>query len=132
MVAQQDQLKKEIAEHKLEEANVKNQLDKMLQTMGNLVHESVPVSSTEDDNQTLKVVGECKDFTENGKYHHELLTMIDGYEPERGVKVAGHRAYFLKGWGVRLQLALISYATSFLAAKGYTVMQVRFSSYFLF
>ena len=32
--------------------------------------------------------------------HHEVLTRLDGYDPERGVKVVGHRGYFLKKWGV--------------------------------
>jgi len=27
--------------------------------------------------------------------------MIDGFDPKRGVKVAGHRGYFLKGMGMR-------------------------------
>jgi len=52
--------------------------------------------------------------------------MIDGFDSERGSKVSGHRGYFLKGWGVRLQLALVTYATSFLASKGYTVMQTPY------
>jgi len=28
--------------------------------------------------------------------------MIDGYDSKRGAKVAGHRGYFLKGFGVLL------------------------------
>lgn len=34
--------------------------------------------------------------------HHEVLLRLDGYEPDRGVKVAGHRGYFLRQWGVFL------------------------------
>jgi len=37
--------------------------------------------------------------------------MIDGYDPKRGVKIAGHRGYFLKGAGTLLNLALINYGT---------------------
>jgi len=33
---------------------------------------------------------------------HEVLSRLDGYDPERGVKVVGHRGYFLKKWGVFL------------------------------
>ena len=50
--------------------------------------------------------------------------MIDGYEPERGVAIAGARQYFLKGWGVRLQMALVNYGMNFLAQKGYTPLTV--------
>lgn len=33
---------------------------------------------------------------------HEVLAKLDGYDPERGVKVVGHRGYFLRNWGVFL------------------------------
>jgi seryl-tRNA synthetase len=53
-----------------------------------------------------------------------LLWKIDGYEPERGVSVAGHRHYFLKGWGVRLQMALVNYGMNFLVQRGYQPLTV--------
>jgi seryl-tRNA synthetase len=49
--------------------------------------------------------------------------MIDGYEPERGANVAGHRAYYLKGAGFLLQQALITYSINFLIAREYTPIQ---------
>jgi seryl-tRNA synthetase len=48
---------------------------------------------------------------------------LDGYESERGVKVVGHRGYFLKQWGVFLNQALINYGLEFLSSKGYTPLQ---------
>jgi seryl-tRNA synthetase len=59
-------------------------------------------------------------------HHHELLWMIDGYEPERGVGVAGHRAYFLKGAGLLLNQALIAYGLSYLGARDYTPVMPPF------
>jgi seryl-tRNA synthetase len=59
-------------------------------------------------------------------HHHELRWMVDGYEPDRGVGVAGHRAYFLKGAGLLLNQALISYGLAFLAAREYTPLQPPF------
>jgi len=32
--------------------------------------------------------------------------MLDGYDFKKGVKVAGHRGYFLKNCGVMINLAL--------------------------
>lgn len=55
--------------------------------------------------------------------HHEVLTRLDGYDPERGVKVVGHRGYFLRKWGVFLNQALINYGLEFLDARGYTPLQ---------
>ena len=37
--------------------------------------------------------------------HHEVLQRLDGYDPERGAKVAGHRGYFLRKWGVFLSVS---------------------------
>ena len=48
---------------------------------------------------------------------------IGGYEPERGVATAGHRAYYLTGPGVMLNQALISYSLTYLSQRGYTPVQ---------
>lgn len=55
--------------------------------------------------------------------HHEVLTRIDGYDPERGVKIVGHRGYCLTGYGLFLNLALVNYGLEFLFNKGYTPNQ---------
>jgi seryl-tRNA synthetase len=55
--------------------------------------------------------------------HHEVLLRLDGYDPDRGVKVVGHRGYFLRRWGVFLNQALINYGLQFLTEKGYTPLQ---------
>ena len=112
-----------------EEAAKNKQLRELMGTVGNIVHESVPVSDKEEDNVEVRVWGE-KTLHPNGVekplHHHELLAMIDGADTERGVKVAGHRAYFLKGWGVKLNQAIVAYGQSFLDKHGYTLMQTPF------
>mmetsp|Transcript_13368 Transcript_13368/g.32789 ORF Transcript_13368/g.32789 Transcript_13368/m.32789 type:complete len:560 (-) Transcript_13368:181-1860(-) len=116
--------------------------DQLLHKIGNYVHGSVPVGDDEDKfNKIERTWGlENKRGGENnntgtnpggGKdgallHHHEVLSRIDGFEPERGARVAGHRAYFLKGPGVALNFALQSYAQHFLTEKGYTVLQTPY------
>ncbi|POS85039.1 seryl-tRNA synthetase, partial [Erysiphe pulchra] len=100
-------------------------LKKKINTIGNIVHESVPVHNDEDFNTVQRtwapenVTVEKRDVLS----HHEVLTRLDGYDPERGVKVVGHRGYFLKKWGVFLNQALINYGLEFLDSKGYTPLQ---------
>ncbi|KAB8240058.1 hypothetical protein BDV35DRAFT_374755 [Aspergillus flavus] len=117
------------------------QRDSKLRTIGNYVHDSVPVSNNEvgvyrspkysfgkgadmhhkDDNVVVKtwvpenVTVEKRDCLS----HHEVLTRLDGYDPERGVKIVGHRGYCLTGYGLFLNLALINYGLEFLWGKGY-------------
>ena len=115
--------KSELKRKEEELAAKESHINRQLRMVGNLVHESVPVSLSEDDNEVVKVWGEHRPPTRY--HHHELLHMIDGFSPERGVGVAGHRAYFLKGVGVLLNQALINYGLSFLmrAERGYTPLQ---------
>ncbi|KAJ5033469.1 uncharacterized protein L3040_008584 [Drepanopeziza brunnea f. sp. 'multigermtubi'] len=100
-------------------------LKKKIGTIGNIVHDSVPVSDNEDHNAELRkwapegITVEKRDVLS----HHEVLTRLDGYDPERGVKVVGHRGYFLRKWGVFLNQALINYGLEFLDSKGYTPLQ---------
>jgi len=104
---------------------LEKQLRQKLSLIGNEVHPSVPVSNTEDDNKIEKVFGECKSIP-NVLNHHEVLHMIDGYESQKGIDIAGHRAYFLKGVGVRLNMALQMYGVDFLSKRNYTPLQPPF------
>lgn len=105
----------------VKEAELKTKLN----TVGNIVHDSVPVSMDEANNEVIRtwapegITAEKRDCLS----HHEVLTRIDGYEPERGVKVVGHRGYFLKNWGTFLNQALINYGLEFLNSRGYTALQ---------
>eukprot|EP00753_Platysulcus_tardus_P013334 PLAT3662.28.p1 GENE.PLAT3662.28~~PLAT3662.28.p1 ORF type:complete len:604 (+),score=301.73 PLAT3662.28:50-1861(+) len=96
--------------------------DAKLKLIGNIVHASVPVSMDEHDNVVERTWGEPRrePWLMN---HHDVLHRIGGYDPERGVGVAGHRAYFLKGPGVLLNHALQAYGAAFLAAREYTLLQ---------
>ncbi|KAJ6438715.1 seryl-tRNA synthetase [Purpureocillium lavendulum] len=99
-------------------------LKSKIKTIGNYVHESVPVSNNEDDNAVLRSWPEgATPEKRNVLSHHEVLLRLDGYDPDRGVKVVGHRGYFLRQWGVFLNQALINYGLEFLTQRGYTALQ---------
>lgn len=96
-----------------------------IEGVGNIVDDDVPVSKDEALNKTIRTFGEIK-RPEKFYHHHEILHMIDGYEPEKGADVAGHRAYYLKGPGALLNMALVQYSTAFLAARDYCPVQPPF------
>eukprot|EP01117_Protostelium_nocturnum_P020386 TRINITY_DN9141_c0_g1_i1.p1 TRINITY_DN9141_c0_g1~~TRINITY_DN9141_c0_g1_i1.p1 ORF type:complete len:497 (+),score=130.61 TRINITY_DN9141_c0_g1_i1:112-1491(+) len=103
-----------------EEASIR--MESAIRAIGNIVHQSVPVSKDEKDNLVVKQWGDFKTDPEK-KHHHEVLGMLDGYESARGVKVAGHRGYFLKGVGVQLNFAIMQYGMDFLNSRDYTMLQ---------
>jgi len=70
--------------------------------------------------------GDNRPHTADLHPHHHVLHMIDGFEPTVGAEVAGHRGYYLKGWGALLNQALISCGLRFLSSKGYTPIQTPF------
>ena len=78
-----------------EQAGLKRILDAKLGKIGNIVGENVPIFQDEDHNRFERSWGTPRDPV-GLLNHHDLLWRIGGYEPDRGVAVAGHRGYFLK------------------------------------
>lgn len=102
-------------------------LSKKYSKVGNIVHDSVPISDNEEHNKVERTWGTPNKVTIDGKpgtaHHHQILNWIGGYDPERGSKLSGHRGYFLKGYGVLLNQALIQYGVQFLTKSNYTPIQ---------
>lgn len=117
--------KKAMEESALEKEKLR---DRKLKTIGNYVHDSVPISDNEDNNAVIRTWApkDTKVEKKDCLSHHEVLTRLDGYDPERGVKIVGHRGYCLTGYGLFLNLALVNYGLEFLWRKGYTPNQPPF------
>ncbi|KAK6349667.1 Cytosolic seryl-tRNA synthetase [Orbilia brochopaga] len=118
------ELEKEKKDLEAKAKDVEADLLRKLRTIGNIVHDSVPMSDNEDNNAILRDWKPSPDYAVERKddilSHHEVLTRLDGYDPDRGAKIVGHRGYFLKTWGLFLNQALINYGLEFLLNKGYT------------
>jgi len=106
--------------------------DKTLGKIGNILHESVPVSEDEANNKVAVMWGVPRSFgslkiqTDGFRPHFELLEMIGAVEFDSGHNVAGNRGYFLTGPGVLLNQALINYGLAFLVQRGYMPIQPPF------
>ena len=75
----------------------------------NLPHESVPLGKDESENVVRRTEGEPRQFDFEPLPHWDLGPMLGILDLERGVKLAGTRFYVLRGWGARLQRALITW-----------------------
>lgn len=95
-----------------------------LKEIGNILHESVPISNDEEENKVERTYGDC---TQKKRYSHvDLIHMIDGLDGDRGTNVSGGRGYFLIGPAVFLQHALIQLALRQLFTKGYKPLYTPF------
>ncbi|MES1913106.1 MAG: hypothetical protein MHM6MM_005333 [Cercozoa sp. M6MM] len=147
--AEAEALKGEVAELKTRTADLQktaseleNHRIHLMRQCGNIVHDSVPVSQDESDNEETHLYSLGRDLEHERQqalaleklgdserhqsayacrfHHHEVLHMLGGADLEAGAAVAGHRGYYLTGKAAALNMALQQYATHFLVTRGYS------------
>lgn len=99
---------------------VEQNYNKALRQIPNPAAPDVVVGKDETENEILRKEGEPKKFEFNVKDHLELGEALGIIDVERAVKVSGARFYYLKGDGVRLELALVQFAMEKLTEQGFT------------
>lgn len=88
---------------------LEEKLDQALLGVPNVPDPSVPQGPDESGNVVVRTVGQERRYDFNPKPHWELGEKLGIIDFERGVKLSGTRFYLLKGWGARLQRALIAF-----------------------
>ncbi|KAK1263150.1 hypothetical protein QJS04_geneDACA009431 [Acorus gramineus] len=125
MIESTEENKRLTAEKVVEVQNAKAELEAKLDKIGNLVHDSVPISDDEANNAVVRTWGERR--TEEGlKNHVELVELLGIANLSKGTNVAGGRGYYLVGAGALLNQALISFGLAFLSKRNYTPLQTPF------
>ncbi|KAL6765757.1 seryl-tRNA synthetase [Haematococcus lacustris] len=119
-------LKKSIQEVEEKEKEVITARDSKLVLVGNLVHDTVPVSDDEANNVIVKEFGEPRQAEGKLWNHVDLVLMLDIVDMEAGAEVAGGRGYYLKREGVLLNQALITYALQFGYSRGFSPVHTPF------
>lgn len=127
------------AKTKQETERLEAERNAALVQIGNILHDSVPVSDDEENNKVERTFG---DIQSKKRYSHvssfcsvpplmrifqvDLVVMVDGFDGERGTSVAGGRGFFLKGPLVFLEQALINLALRILSDKGFDPLYTPF------
>lgn len=99
-------------------------LDDLAHQLANLI-EGAPAGGEEDYVVVRHEGPEPRDFAAEGfepADHLALGEALDIIDARRGAKVSGSRFYFLKGAGMRLELALMSAALDLALTRGFTPM----------
>ena len=96
-------------------------LHAFLVTLPNLPHPTVPVGENEEDNVVVRKWGEPRRFSFPPKPHYELGEALGIMDFKRAAKLSGSRFVVLKGWGARLEMALIQFMLDLhVKNQGYT------------
>ncbi len=100
---------KEIKEIESKLISIDDALTKIQLTLPNVPHSSTPLGKDEDDNVEIRTWGTPKTFNFEPKSHHELGENLDILDFERGAKLSGSRFVVYKGFGAKLERALINF-----------------------
>jgi seryl-tRNA synthetase len=100
-------------------AELELQLSQLLMKIDNVVVAGVP-GGGEENFKVLREVGQKPSFSFQAQDHAALGEHLDIIDTERGAKISGSRFYFLKGFGARLELAMMQLALDQAVRAGFT------------
>ncbi|CAA7059030.1 unnamed protein product [Microthlaspi erraticum] len=126
-IQQREKIKQERSDKEAEVAEASDAIKAKMNTVGNLVHDSVPIDNDEANNLLVKHYGETRValLGEELKNHVDLVHLLGFVDTKRGAKVFGARGYYLEGAGSALKRALMSFGLDFLAERGFKEMNPR-------
>ncbi len=101
----------------------RQEAEKILLDIPNMVHESVPFGKDDNDNQEIKRWGSVHELGFKPLDHIDLGLKNGLIDVERAAYVAGARFYYLRADLVRLNYALIQYGLDFMRRKGFQLYQ---------
>ena len=109
IIAEMGLVSKEIKEIESKLVNIDGDITKIQLNLPNVPHESTPLGKSEDDNVEIRTWGTPKTFNFEPKAHHEFGENLDILDFERGAKLSGTRFVVYKGFGAKLERALINF-----------------------
>lgn len=116
-------LKQESKNWEIELKEVEDELQKLLLTIPNVPHETVPPGKSSEDNEIIFSVDKVPELGVNAIPHWDLIEKYDIIDFNLGNKVTGAGFPFYKGKGARLQRALVNFFLDEALAAGYLEIQ---------
>lgn len=144
LVAEAKELRKTINMLEEQLKRIEEERERVLRSIPNVIHESVPIGPDETYNKPIRFWGKprvwrnhVEEFLKQTEGFHVEYEVIDwkplGHadyvekfglaDTERAAKVAGARFYYLFDDAVWLDIALVQYALESLAKKGFTIVE---------
>ena len=124
ILAQAKELAQQVKDAEAASNTAAAELDELSRQFQNLI-EGAPSGGEEDFVVLRHEGGDPRDFTAEGFEPADHLALGEGLDiidTKRGAKVSGARFYYLKGWGMRLEMAIMNAALDKAMAYGFTPM----------
>lgn len=109
LIAEMGIVSKTIKEIEAQLVDIDEKITRIQLTLPNVPHGSTPFGKSEDDNVEIRTWGTPKTFDFEPKAHYELGESLDILDFERGAKLSGSRFVVYKGYGAKLERALINF-----------------------
>ena len=110
-----------IKDLKKQVASVEEDLQEIVMGIPNLCDDSVPQGMDDSENVEVRQWGKISEFSFDPKPHWEIGEALDILDFERAAKLSGARFVLLKGFGSKLERALINFMLDLHTQKhGYT------------
>ena len=92
----------------------------ILLSIPNILNEAVKQGVEDTENEELRRFGEPRKFDFEPKAHWDIGADLGILDPETAAKVTGARFHFYKGWGAKLERAVINFYLNTHSQRGYT------------
>ena len=109
-----------LADLEKREAELEEEIHKLLLVIPNIIDPSVPIGPDDSYNVEVERFGEAVTPDFEIPYHTEIMERFDGVDMDAAGRVAGNGFYYLMGDIARLHEAVLAYARDFMIDKGFT------------
>ena len=120
IMAEMTSLGETVSKHDHEISHLEKELHDHLSMLPNIPMDDVPVSPSPKDNVCIKEWGEKRQFAFPFKNHVELNEKLHLFDFQRAAKISGAGWPLYKGFGARLEWALLNYMLDTHRKNGFT------------
>jgi len=120
LFAEMKQISDKVKEDAATIDSIEEQIEKILLYLPNLPHDSVVIGPDDSANVEVRRHGEPRKFEFEAKAHWDLGQALGILDPEAAAKVTGARFHFYKGFGAKLERAIMNFYLDTHTDAGYT------------
>ncbi|MBO7079971.1 MAG: serine--tRNA ligase [Bacilli bacterium] len=111
---------KEIEELEQKEADLEQEIKKLMMVIPNIIDDSVPIGKDDTENVEVERFGEPVVPDYEIPYHADIIDRLGGLDKDSAGRTSGQGFYYLIGDIARLHEAMIAYGRDYMVGQGFT------------